>query len=361
VRESCSVRESGSVRARLSRARLSRRRAGSVVLVIALSTWLSTLVLAGCGRDLDNTATVRESVLTVEAPGESASGDVALVAPVGGSRTAPGQGAARTPAPRSGAAQTPAALAAPRSDAGQAPRPVVLPPANAGLDYQLGGAYPLPEGVTVVSRDREDPPADGAYNICYVNGFQTQPGERDFWLTTYPTLVLRNAGGVPLEDPEWPGEMILDTSTAAKRSVIVSVVGGWISGCHTAGYQAVEIDNLDTYTRFPTRLTEADAVLVQRALSDRAHRLGMAMGQKNSADLVVRRAEMATDFAVVEQCGEYDECGVFTDGYGDAVLSIEYTRPNFDEVCAQYPQLSVVLRDVNLSVPGSAAYVFDSC
>ena len=27
------------------------------------------------------------------------------------------------------------------------------PPSNAGFDYQIGGDYPLPEGVSVVSRD----------------------------------------------------------------------------------------------------------------------------------------------------------------------------------------------------------------
>ena len=27
------------------------------------------------------------------------------------------------------------------------------PPVNAGFDYQIGGDYPLPEGVSVVSRD----------------------------------------------------------------------------------------------------------------------------------------------------------------------------------------------------------------
>jgi len=44
---------------------------------------------------------------------------------------------------------------------------VALPPVNAGFDYQIGGAYPLPAGVTVVSRDWRDAPA-GDYAVCYV-------------------------------------------------------------------------------------------------------------------------------------------------------------------------------------------------
>ena len=60
------------------------------------------------------------------------------------------------------------------------PAPVALPPPNAGLDYQLGGAYPPPGDVKIVSRDRTDAPAPGLYNICYINGFQAQPNEEDF-------------------------------------------------------------------------------------------------------------------------------------------------------------------------------------
>ncbi len=38
---------------------------------------------------------------------------------------------------------------------------VPLPPVNAKVDYQLGGAYTPPAGVTVVSRDRTESPAPG--------------------------------------------------------------------------------------------------------------------------------------------------------------------------------------------------------
>ena len=77
---------------------------------------------------------------------------------------------------------------------------VALPPAGAGFDYQLGGGYPPPAGVTVVARDRHDPPA-GDYSICYLNAFQTQPGERRRWPRG---LVLTRLG----DDPGWPGELL---------------------------------------------------------------------------------------------------------------------------------------------------------
>ena len=118
---------------------------------------------------------------------------------------------------------------------------LALPPPNGGLDYQLGGAYPPPAGVTIVSRDREAAPAAGLYNICYVNGFQIQPGEASWWLANHGDLILRDGGGQPVIDPDW-NEMLIDTSTAAKRTAVAAIVGDWIRGCDQAGFDAVEID-----------------------------------------------------------------------------------------------------------------------
>jgi len=235
-----------------------------------------------------------------------------------------------------------------------------LPPANAALDYQLGGAYAPPAGVAIVSRDRTDPPAPGLYSICYVNGFQTQPGEESFWLDGHPTLVLRDAAGDPVIDPDW-AEMLLDVTTPAKREELGAIVGDWIAGCARAGFDAVEIDNLDTYSRSGGLIVQADAVAFMRLLSDRAHAEGLAIAQKNSAEIVDRRADMGTDFAVVEECNRWSECDVFTGAYGDGVLVIEYRRTDFDRGCTAYPGLSIVLRDLNLTTPGDRAYVYDGC
>ena len=131
-----------------------------------------------------------------------------------------------------------------------------LPPANAAVDYQLGGAYSPASGVQIVSRDRTAPAAPGLYNICYVNGFQIQPGEEAFWEMQHPTLILRDSGGDPVIDADW-NEMLVDVSTAAKRSAVAGIVADWIDGCATAGYDAIEIDNLDSFSRSGGRLTSA--------------------------------------------------------------------------------------------------------
>jgi hypothetical protein len=238
---------------------------------------------------------------------------------------------------------------------------VVLPPANAAFDYQLGGAYDPPAGVQIVSRDRAEAPAPGVYGICYVNGFQSQPDEADIWLNDHPDLVLRDGGGSPVIDPDWPDEMLLDITSADKRAAIAEIVGGWIDGCAAAGYQATEIDNLDTYSRSNGAITTDDAVATAALFTARAHAAGLAIAQKNALEIIDRHAEMGFDFAVAEECNAFSECDGYTAVYGDLVFAIEYDDASFATGCAAYPQLSIVRRDRELVVPGDAAYVFDGC
>ena len=235
-----------------------------------------------------------------------------------------------------------------------------LPTPNARFDYQLGGGYAPTDGIEIVARDRKDAPAAGLYNICYVNGFQTQPDERDFWTEQHPELLLRDSGGEVVIDPDWD-EIILDVRSAEKRDAVGAIVGGWIDGCAENGFDAIEIDNLDTYSRSGGLVEQDDAIEFMKLLSARSHAGGMPIAQKNSAEVLGRRSEMETDFAVVEECNRFDECGDFVDVYGDQIYVIEYRRQDFNSGCSDFAQLSVVLRDLNLVTPDNAAYVFDDC
>lgn len=237
---------------------------------------------------------------------------------------------------------------------------VVLPTANAPFDYQIGGAYTPPIGVQVVSRDRADPPAAGLYNICYVNGFQTQPQEESWWLTQHPDLVLRDSNGAPVVDPDW-GEDLLDTSSADKRTALAAIVGGWIAQCKTDGFDAVEIDNLDSYGRSGALLSQANNVAFMALLSAVAHANGLAVGQKNSVELLGNAGEMGTDFAVAEECNRYSECDAYQAVYGNRVFVIEYRSQDFQAGCTNHPELSIVLRDLDVSTPASSTYVYDGC
>ncbi|MGW0880072.1 endo alpha-1,4 polygalactosaminidase [Streptomyces sp. NPDC002671] len=231
---------------------------------------------------------------------------------------------------------------------------VRLPPRHAGFDYQIGGAYPPPAGVRIVSRDRSDSPAPGLYNICYVNAFQAQPAERDAWPAD---LLLRDAHGKVVIDEDWD-EPLLDIGTAAKRERVAERVDGWIDGCAAKGFDAVEPDNYDSYTRSRHLLTAADATAFITLLSRHAHARHLAIAQKNATELAGQRARTGLDFAVAEECGQYDECEVYANAFDDRVVDIEYTDSGLRKAVAGWGErLSIVRRDVEVSTPGSSGYV----
>ncbi|GAA2514773.1 endo alpha-1,4 polygalactosaminidase [Winogradskya humida] len=247
------------------------------------------------------------------------------------------------------------------SDAAVTAAAVTLPPVNAKFDYQIGAAYTPPSGVTVVSRDRKATPAAGIYNICYVNAFQVQPDEVTWWQQNHDDLLLKDSSGEYVVDGDW-NEILLDTSTAAKRTALTGVVGGWIDGCATAGFKAIEPDNIDSYDRSEGLLTKAGAVSYLQLLATRAHAKSLAIGQKNTTDLGTAGKSAGLDFAIAEECGRYTECDGYTDVYGTHVIDIEYTKSAFTKACSAVgATISVVRRDVAVTAPGSSTYVYDAC
>jgi hypothetical protein len=235
-------------------------------------------------------------------------------------------------------------------------------PAAPAFDYQLGGAYTPPAEVQVVVRDRTESPADGLFSVCYVNAFQTQPGEQDAW----PEDALLTIDGEHLADPDWPDEVLLDTSTSTTRDAIVEVVSPWIQGCADDGFEAVEFDNLDSFTRSHGALTLEDNLALATSLADVAHRAGLAAGQKNAAEHTTRlKDEAGFDFAVAEECAAHEECAAYTDVYSEAVIDIEYPDElprSFREMCEDpATPRAMILRDRDLLTPEDQGYVFESC
>jgi hypothetical protein len=250
-----------------------------------------------------------------------------------------------------------------------------LPTANAKFDYQIGGDYPLPAGVRVVSRDwfiGEAP--DTAYGICYVNAFQTQadedgvdrPDEQSNWPQD---LVLTELG----DDPNWGGEYLIDISTAEKREEAAAWVKPMLETCAEKGFKGVEFDNLDSWTRFDgtpiadeVPFEKAEAVAYATLLVADAHALGLAAAQKNTTDLSrsEAREQIGFDFAIAEECGRYKECQRYRANYGNLVFVIEYRKKDFKKDCKKKKlrkKLSIVLRDVNVTQPGSGTYKYKAC
>lgn len=258
--------------------------------------------------------------------------------------------------PASGATTTVAAPSRP-------PGAFTPPPVGARVSYQLGGPYDPPPGVTVVDRDHTVDPAPDTYGICYVNAFQAETAEVQDWQREHPDALLRRDGALVV-DERWD-EPLLDTSTADKRTAILAKVGGWIDECARRGYQAVELDNLDAATRSQGQLTDDDSFALAGGLITRAHAKGLAVAQKNAAELSVRGRSIGFDLAVAEECQVYDECGIYSDVYGTALVEVEYTDTPpaaFTTACARRATTaSVVLRDRDVTPAGANAHVERWC
>lgn len=252
---------------------------------------------------------------------------------------------------------------------------VALPTANQQFDYQLGGAYTPAPGVGIVVRDRLERPAAGEYNVCYVNAFQTQPSEASWWLETHPDLLARKNSAY-ITDPDWPDEYLLDTSTASKRDALLAIVGPWIDKCARDGFNAIEPDNLDSWTRSESVLTKDGNIAFATRLAERAHAKGLAIAQKNASDLApIGHSRIGFDFAVAEECQVWSECDDYMAVYGARVYEIEYadTRKDangkpvkpidvYKAACASRGnKISIIYRDRELKPAGSRGYVYKAC
>ena len=238
------------------------------------------------------------------------------------------------------------------------PTALTLAPTGGGFDYQLGCAYPVPERVSVVTRDRTSAAEPDIYSVCYVNAFQTQPGRDE----TGPleALILRDSRGRKMVDPDWPDEYLLDISSPERREQLTEIVAGWIAQCAADGYDAIELDNLDSYSRSDQRLTVADAEAYAVALLGVAHDQLLSVAQKNAPERSAQFHALGFDFVIAEECWRYDECERYTEEYGALVFDVEYEASDFERACRAARSPVPILRDLALVSPGPG-YVRRTC
>lgn len=337
---------------------------GRVVVVAAV------LAVAGCssggGSKPDAADAGGSSAASSSAAGSSMSSSAASSPattpdPTGGSSSS----AAHSPSPSSASSESSSA-GSKSSSPSQPPAPAAAkagapPPTGVKWDYQIGGAYAPPAGVRIVSRDSSASPAPGLYNICYINAFQAQPDATGWWQSNHPDLLLKTSSGAPVIDQNW-NEQLLDVSTDAKRTALAQIEGGWIASCAAKGFQAIEADNLDSYSRSQSLLTADDDVAMATELARLAHAKGLAIAQKNTTEFLPRAHQVGFDFAVSEQCGKYGECGGYASTYADHVVDVEYDESGFAAACRDYGgKIAIVLRDQDVSPAGSSSYVYKTC
>lgn len=172
-----------------------------------------------------------------------------------------------------------------------------------------------PDGVTFNSAAVAAVHAAGARAVCYVSAGSFEDWRPD--AGAFPPVVLGRPNG-------WPGERWLDIR---RLDVLLPIMAARIEACATAGFDAVEFDNVDGFanrTGFP--LTATDQVVYNRFLAALAHARGLSVGLKNDVDQLTQLLPWF-DFAINEQCHQYRECGGY-DAWlaaGKAVLQVEYS------------------------------------
>ena len=196
------------------------------------------------------------------------------------------------------------------------------------VDYQLGGVRrSRPVGIVVRDRRRAAPAATTSATSTASRPSPTSVGSGT------PSRAGAAQERRPVVDSAW-GEWLLDIRTPRKRQRLAAIMRRWIRGCAARGFDAVEFDNLDSFTRSRGCSRDARRSPTRGCSCASAHRAGLSAGQKNLADFDGRR--VGYDFAVAEECGRYRECAAYVAHFGRRVLSIEYRRVDFRWTCARY-------------------------
>ncbi|MGW3560678.1 endo alpha-1,4 polygalactosaminidase [Streptomyces sp. NPDC000963] len=301
-----------------------RRRPGAV-LTAAL---LALTILAGCSGEPEGPA----GGAGTGGPGTNPSSTARPTGPAPPSTPAPTTGGPTTsrppgptPAPTSGRPTTtrPAPdrtpTRPPASGARWRPRP------GLSWQWQLDGRVDPSVDVPVYDIDGFENSAadvarlhrDGRKVICYVNvgAWEDYRPDRD----AFPESVLGGPNG-------WHGERWLDIR---RVDVLRPLMERRFDMCRDKGFDAVEPDLVEGYgndTGFP--LTADDQLRYNRVIADIAHERGLAVGLKNDLPQIPRLVDHF-DFAVNEECAQFDECGLLEPfiAAGKAVFHVEYEEP----------------------------------
>lgn len=204
--------------------------------------------------------------------------------------------------------------------------------------WQLSGRLDTAVDVPVYDIDGFDHTAatvaglheDGRKVICYLSTGAWEDWRPD--ADAFPASVVGRGNG-------WEGERWLDIRAL---DVLEPLMAARLDMCREKGFDAVEPDNMDGYkntTGFPVKA--ADQLRYNRLIAGLAHERGMSVGLKNDLDQIPALVD-DFDFAVNEQCAQYDECAELTPFIeaGKAVFHVEYELPTSD-FCADSRRLKL--------------------
>jgi chitodextrinase len=203
------------------------------------------------------------------------------------------------------------------------PAAIWQPAPGTSWQWQLTGTIDTSIDVDMYDIDLFDTPkstidtlhGQGRTVVCYFSAGSWENWRPD--AAEFPASVKGRNNG-------WPGEQWLDISDL---DALGPIMQARLDLAADKGCDGVEPDNVDGYTNntgFP--LTGNDQLAYNRWLADQAHARGLSIGLKNDLDQV-RFLEPDFDWALNEQCFEYDECDLLLPFVqaGKAVFGVEYT------------------------------------
>lgn len=184
----------------------------------------------------------------------------------------------------------------------------------------------------------------GKAAICYIDTAY-EPDRPDS--SEFPASVKGN------EMDGWPGEYWVDI----RSTIVRNIMAARIALAASKACDALEMDDVDAYENNPGfPLTAADQADFNTFLATTAHSLSLGIALKNDLDQVTTLIG-SFDFAINEQCNEYDECNMVQPFItaGKAVFNAEYNLAT-SQFCPQMitDKFSSLLKNIDLTAAYTA-------
>ncbi len=205
-----------------------------------------------------------------------------------------------------------------------APTAAWQPPLYTTWQWQLDGPIDLSFDVAMYDIDLFDNDASvvaalhaqGRKLVCYINVGAWEEWRPD--QDQFPASVIGN------DYAGWPGEKWLDIR---QIDLLAPVMRARFDQCKAKGFDAIEPDNIDSYTNdtgFP--LTYQDQLNYDLWLANEAHARGLSIGLKNNSEQVSGLLPYF-DWALTEDCFAQGWCSQLAPfvAAGKAVFAAEYT------------------------------------
>jgi len=189
----------------------------------------------------------------------------------------------------------------------------------------------------------------GKIVICYFSAGTYEEWRLD--ASDFPEEALGN----PLDN--WEGERWLDITNETVRQIMLDRLDLAVQ----KGCDGVEPDNIDGYTNDTGfNLTYEDQLEYNRFLAEEAHKRGLLIGLKNDLQQVNDLVDYF-DFALNEQCFEFNECELLTPFVesGKPVFVAEYNEiyindeNSFNDLCQKAKEYNYRVNVYPLLLDGS--------